>query len=52
MQSFARYHSKREVEEFRKLMEGVSDAEFEMLCNKADLLTNMLLGDNHDFNAD
>ena len=50
LQSFSKTHSKREVEEFRRLMESVSDEEFERICNQADMLTNMLLGDNHDFN--
>ena len=50
--NLSKIHSKREIEELRKGFESMSDEEFKMLCDEADRLTNFLLNDNHDFNAD
>ena len=48
----SKIRSKEEIDALRRVMESMSDKEFEDLCNKADLLTNIMLGENNDFNAD
>lgn len=52
LNNLSKFHSKQEIEQIRRIMESVSDEEFEMLCNQADAMTNALLGDDHDFNLD
>lgn len=45
LNAMKKYMTARELAQMREMMESVSDAEFFDICQKADMITNMLMPD-------